>query len=369
MKPLLITLVLLSILPTITNAQDESVKPSINDSHHETDPKQSPDGPDGRGQGRGRGMGRGFGRGPDASMRADQDVFHFLLEHHDAIRRDVKLRDDGVETVTESDDPKVAVKIQEHVAAMQSRMKEGRGLRFWDPVFVALFDNYQKIEMSVENTEKGVRVVETSTHPFGVRLVQAHAVVVTRFVERGFDEAHESHAVPDEIDSTIAKTTADAAAELVYPVIEGFGGVVQIPDAIDAPQAGMKMVLDVTADAKDPAEVNKGLDRAARILNLYGAYGLKSSDIKLTVVLHGEATKSAMTNEAWEKRFETPTNPNLKLIKAIKDAGVEVVVCGQALHYKKIGENEVASDIRIAAAAFSVLMNRQSAGYSYVPVP
>lgn len=362
------TLVLCSLLSAVTLAQDENTKPGTDGPSRDPGSKSLKEQLDGRGQGRGKGMGRGFGRGPDAGMRADQDVFHFLLEHHDAIRRDVKLREDGVETLTESDDPEISAKIQEHVAAMQSRMKEGRGLRFWDPVFVALFDNYQSIEMAVENTKNGVRVVETSKHPFSVRLIQAHAVVVTKFVERGFDEAHESHAVPDEAD-TLAKKTTDAAADLVYPVIEGFGGVVRIPEAIDAPQPGMKMVLDVTADTKDPAEVNKGLDRAARILNLYGAYGLKSSDIKLTVVLHGEATKAALMNNGWEKRFQSPTNPNLKLIKALKDSGVEVVVCGQALHYKKIGENEVASDIRIAAAAFSVLMNRQSAGYSYVPVP
>ena len=32
----------------------------------------------------------------------------------------------------------------------------------------------------------------------------------------------------------------------------------------------MKVVLDVTAEAKKPEDVNKGLERAARLLNLYG---------------------------------------------------------------------------------------------------
>ncbi len=64
-------------------------------------------------------------------MRQDQDVFHYLLEHHQSIRREVKNLPDGVETLTESDSPEVAAKIQEHVAAMHARVKTGRGLRFW----------------------------------------------------------------------------------------------------------------------------------------------------------------------------------------------------------------------------------------------
>jgi hypothetical protein len=75
--------------------------------------------------GRGRGMGR-----PGPEMRADQDVFHFLLDHHAEIRRSVKRLDNGVETLTESDNKEVATKIQEHVASMHQRIKDGRGLRF-----------------------------------------------------------------------------------------------------------------------------------------------------------------------------------------------------------------------------------------------
>jgi len=149
-----------------------------------------------RGPGAGRGLGPGPGRGPDASMRDDQDVFHFLLEKHKLIRRKVTQLDNGVETLTESDDPEVAAKIQEHVTAMHGRVKTGRGLRFWDDLFSAVFRNSKKIAMTVENTEHGVRVKETSDDAFAVQLVQAHAKVVSKFVERGFDEAQENHAVP-----------------------------------------------------------------------------------------------------------------------------------------------------------------------------
>jgi SAM-dependent methyltransferase len=149
-----------------------------------------------RGIGRGRGPGFGRGRGPGAAMRADQAVFHYLLGHHVDIRRTVKPLDNGVETLTESDQPEIAKKIQEHVAAMHKRIEEGRGLRFWDDLFAAIFKKHASIKMTVENTDKGVRVKETSDDPTVVALIQAHADVVSQFVARGFEEAHVNHRVP-----------------------------------------------------------------------------------------------------------------------------------------------------------------------------
>ena len=142
-----------------------------------------------------------------------------------------------------------------------------------------------------------------------------------------------------------------------------------VADAVEPPRAGLKLVLDVTSEAKKPEEVSKGLDRAARLLNLYGAAGLKASDINITVVLHGEATKSVLSDEAWESRLQMKHNPNLPLIRLLQKAGVEVMVCGQALSYKKIERDEVAGEVSVAAAALTVLLNRQADGFAYVPVP
>ena len=104
-------------------------------------------------------------------------------------------------------------------------------------------------------------------------------------------------------------------------------------------------------------------------MNLYGAAGLKASDINITVVLHGEATKSMLSDEAWESRLQMKYNPNLPLIRLLQKAGVDVMVCGQALSYKKIERDEVAGEVSVAAAALTVLLNRQADGFAYVPVP
>jgi intracellular sulfur oxidation DsrE/DsrF family protein len=163
-----------------------------------------------------------------------------------------------------------------------------------------------------------------------------------------------------------AQTPADS--KLIYPIIPNVGGVVALPHAAEQPRAGAKVVFDVTADAK-ATEVNKGLERAARVLNLYGAAGLSASDVKIALVMHGEATKSALAHSVYKDKFNAEKNPNLAVMADLRKAGIEVFVCGQALAYKGFKESEVADGIRVAAAAATVAVNRQADGYSYIPAP
>jgi uncharacterized protein len=147
--------------------------------------------------GKGPPSGKGKGMGKDEAFFADRDVLHFLLASRKDIKRTVKETKDGVETVTESDKPEVAKKIQEHVAAMHKRVKSGKGIHYRDPLFAEIFKHYEKIDMKVEKTEKGVKVTETSEDPYVAKLIKAHAVVVSKFIENGHDEMHKNHPLPE----------------------------------------------------------------------------------------------------------------------------------------------------------------------------
>jgi intracellular sulfur oxidation DsrE/DsrF family protein len=156
--------------------------------------------------------------------------------------------------------------------------------------------------------------------------------------------------------------------ELVYPLVPGHGGVVPLPEAAEQPRKGAKAVFDVTADAK-PGEVNKGLEQVARLLNLYGAAGLKAGDVKIAAVFHGEADKAVLSDEAYAARFKVAANPNLTVIRDLKKAGVEVFVCGQSLHDLGFKAEEVAGEVPVADSAMLVLVNKQTDGYAYIPAP
>jgi hypothetical protein len=134
--------------------------------------------------------------GNDAQASEDMRVFHFLLDNREKIDRRVTKLPNGVQTVTESNDPAVAQGIRDHVQAMRLRLTEKRPIHARDPLFAAIFRSADDVQMSVEPTANGVKIVETSANPRVVALIQAHADVVSKFIENGRAEMHKDHPVP-----------------------------------------------------------------------------------------------------------------------------------------------------------------------------
>jgi hypothetical protein len=136
----------------------------------------------------------GMGHEPD--HMADMRLFHELIAHRDTITRQITLRPDGVDTITESSDPSVALTLQAHVASMTARVKEARPIHERDPLFREVFKHADQIAMRHESTPKGIRVIETSSDPYVAKLIQAHAAVVSGFLANGMAEMMKDHEVP-----------------------------------------------------------------------------------------------------------------------------------------------------------------------------
>jgi uncharacterized protein len=120
-----------------------------------------------------------------------------LLAHRAEIRRTVKEIAHGVATRTESDNPEVASRIQEHVAAMYRRMKERRPIHQRDPLFAELFRNADRITVKTEKTAKGLEVTETADDPYVIKLIRSHAAVVSAFIKNGHREMMKDHPLPE----------------------------------------------------------------------------------------------------------------------------------------------------------------------------
>lgn len=314
--------------------------------------------------GRGKGMGPGFQRGiaqeqHDDRHDSDHDVFQFLLSNHEKIKRTVKDLPNGVETLTESDHEEIADKIKEHVEWMEYRIENTQPIRMRDPLFAEIFKHTDKIKMVHEDTEKGVRVTETSDDPYVVKLIQAHAKVVSGFVERGFAEAMKNHAVPTKGEKAAPKAT--------HPIIANHGSVVQLPNAAHQPRPGAKMLVDVTKGS-EPTELNSALVKIAKYLNIYAGAGAEPADANIAVVFHGDATHLVLNADAYSEKFKTQGNPNLELLHELHEAGVELYVCGQTLISTGSQPEEVAVFVDTAVSALTAVVNLQADGYAYLPL-
>jgi hypothetical protein len=121
----------------------------------------------------------------DAGSAADMGVVMDLLHNNTQIKRSVTRLPDGIRTVTESDDPKVAQAIKAHVASMSGRLKDGREFNIFSTTLPVIFDNADKIKSAVEMTDKGAVVTRTSSDSKVVAALQAHAGEVTELVQDG----------------------------------------------------------------------------------------------------------------------------------------------------------------------------------------
>jgi intracellular sulfur oxidation DsrE/DsrF family protein len=167
---------------------------------------------------------------------------------------------------------------------------------------------------------------------------------------------------------TFASSPAAAdEPQFIYPLIGGYGGIVAIPDAKQPPRAGAKVVFDITVESK-PGEVNRGLESVARYLNLNAQAGNRASDVTITLVLHGGATKCALADDAYRRLTAAERNPNLPLVRELKKHGVEVFVCGQSLARNKHPAADAAPEVEIAVSAMTVNVNKQQGGFAYLAI-
>jgi hypothetical protein len=112
---------------------------------------------------------------------------------HERIKRTVTNLSDGIRTVTESDDPRLARLIREHVATMDRRVSAGDdpGLPMESPALRALFRDRDKIRTTNDTTPRGIVVVQTSSDSATVAALQQHAAEVSDLVQRGMTAMHE----------------------------------------------------------------------------------------------------------------------------------------------------------------------------------
>ena len=130
---------------------------------------------------------------------AERNAIHGLFDRSAAIDRKVEWIEGGYAAVTESEDPEVVKLLQRHVSQMVERLASGRMVRGWDPAFRAYVGSYKELETKIEDTDHGVKVTVTAEKEEAVLAARRHALVVSLFVVKGWEEAHVRHPADMEI--------------------------------------------------------------------------------------------------------------------------------------------------------------------------
>jgi intracellular sulfur oxidation DsrE/DsrF family protein len=160
-----------------------------------------------------------------------------------------------------------------------------------------------------------------------------------------------------------------AAAQSAPQVITAAGAYHPLPKAAYQPDrnATYKVVFALTKAADKPDQVNPGIERVARTVNLYAAAGVPLDHLKFVAVAYGPATGLVLDDEHYKAQFGT-NNPNLAVISQLRKAGIDVAVCGQAMAEHHYPNDWAAKDVTLSLSALTTITELEQQGYALMPL-
>ena len=165
--------------------------------------------------------------------------------------------------------------------------------------------------------------------------------------------------------ATLLLTHLTFAQSAQFPLVKGFGGIYEVPDATERPDPSLeyKIIVDMSTGADDPKQISRWVDNIARLMNLHGLAGVPQERMHVKVVVHGGAIFTILNNEEYQKRYEVD-NPNLPVFQALKDAGVDIYVCGQSMRARSLTKPQISPLVEIAHSALTTITTYVPQGYT-----
>jgi intracellular sulfur oxidation DsrE/DsrF family protein len=149
------------------------------------------------------------------------------------------------------------------------------------------------------------------------------------------------------------------------PLIPDATGYVRIPGAAVPlrPNRVYRAICDARAAGASAGELAPAIDMAASEVNLLRGEGVPPARIRFAIVFHGDAIDAILDDAHYRARHRA-ANPNLHVLHELRQAGVELYVCGQNLAADGIDPASLSPDVKVALDALIVLMTYQGDGYA-----
>lgn len=126
--------------------------------------------------------------------------------------------------------------------------------------------------------------------------------------------------------------------------------------------AQYRIAWGVTDAHAKPDSVVPALTNAANFLFLADHNGIPRDNRHLAVVIWGTATHSLLRNDAY-RAVKGADNASAPILQALHDAGVQIIVCGEALINRKIDRRDLLPFVKIAPTASLALATLHTQGY------
>lgn len=166
------------------------------------------------------------------------------------------------------------------------------------------------------------------------------------------------------IAGALLMSAATAARAQALPV-PGVDAARDVPGAKEMPDPKIvhKVVFDMATASPKAGEVHPMLQAVARYVNTLAKTGVPDANRRIAVVFHQGATDYVMKNDVFKARHEGQDNPNAAMIQALKKAGVDFRLCGQASLARKIAPADMMPEVQLDLWALTTIIALQQQGY------
>ena len=165
----------------------------------------------------------------------------------------------------------------------------------------------------------------------------------------------------------VYSTAISQAQNMVFPAIEGFGGVIPVPFEAEKPDPSRRytFVIELGNRLADKTQVAEMLDYAARLYNLHRYAGVPKENIELAIVVYSGSTPMVMADPTYSQRFDQ-ANPNTALLDELLRNGIQVIVCGQSMMKQDLLPEDIYPGVRMAVSRFTATTDLMGKGYQVI---
>lgn len=173
----------------------------------------------------------------------------------------------------------------------------------------------------------------------------------------------------DKVSGRFADNKSEPADFWSTPAIEGFGKIHYVdtpafkPGSVDG--LSNKIVFQINRSEGDIHKPNLGLERVARVTNLYYAAGVPLDQLKFVVSINSDAVPAALSNDQFRKTYGVD-NPNLKLISELKKAGVQISICDQSVAFHNYQRDWIDPMVTHTISSGTTVATLQNSGYAFL---
>ena len=112
-----------------------------------------------------------------------------------------------------------------------------------------------------------------------------------------------------------------------------------------------------------PDEIHPTLKTIALYLNTLAHNGVPANHRHIAAVFHQGGGDAVLANDVYKARHDGMDNPNIAMLRELKQAGVDMRVCGQGLLGKKLEPSQVLPGVQVDLWAMTTMVNLQLRGY------